>query len=343
MIRVGIIGVTGYTAIESIRWVMRHPEAQVTVATSRQHDGCNIAEVHPELEDSLDVTVADLTAQQIAEKCDVAFCCLPHGASANYVMELLDAGCKVIDLSADYRLNDKDLYSKWYGETHPDPARLCDTPYGLPELFGDKLNGVNLIANPGCYPTSAILPLSPLVQEKLIQTDSVIIDSKSGVSGAGRTPKLANLFAECNESVNAYSVGSHRHQPEIVNIVGRFTGTEPTVIFTPHLMPMERGILSTIYVRPTQNVTANQIRECLNTFYDKQPFVRVVGHLPATRFVTRTNFCDIAVRENNGWIILISAIDNLVKGAAGAAVQNMNCMFGMDQRLGLMNAHQMKS
>ncbi len=336
MIRVGIVGVTGYTAIESIRWLLGHPKAQVTAATSRQGDGSTVSDVHPELEDRLDVTVSDLKPDQIAGLCDVAFCCLPHGASAHYVMELLDAGCKVIDLSADYRLNDKDLYAKWYGETHPDPARLLNTPYGLPELFGEQLYGKNLIANPGCYPTSAILPLSPLIKEGLIEVDSILVDSKSGVSGAGRTPKLGNLYVEVNESVSAYSVGSHRHQPEIVNIIQRYTGVKPNVIFTPHLMPMERGIFSTIYARPRPGVTANQIRECLCTVYNHQPFVRVVSQLPATRYVARTNFCDIAVRENDGWIILLSTIDNLVKGAAGAAVQNMNCMFGLDQRLGLL-------
>ncbi len=336
MIRVGIVGVTGYTAIESIRWLLNHPQAQITAATSRQGDGSSVSDVHPELEDRLDVTVADLKPEQIAAKCDVAFCCLPHGASAHYVMELLAAGCKVIDLSADYRLNDKDLYEKWYGEIHPDPSRLLSTPYGLPELFEEQLQGKDLIANPGCYPTSAILPLSPIIKEGLIEVDSILVDSKSGVSGAGRTPKLTNLYAEVNESVSAYSVGSHRHQPEIVNIIQRYTGVKPNVIFTPHLMPMERGIFSTIYVRPKPGVTANQIRECLCTVYNHKPFVRVVSKLPATRFVTRTNFCDIAVRENDGWIILLSTIDNLVKGAAGAAVQNMNCMFGLDQRLGLL-------
>jgi N-acetyl-gamma-glutamyl-phosphate reductase len=336
MIRVGIVGVTGYTAIEAIRWLMHHPEVQITAATSRQGDGSSIDDVHPELADRLNVTVADLTPQQIAERCDVAFCCLPHGASATYVMQLLDAKCKVIDLSADYRLNSLPLYEKWYGEHHPDPGRLLTTPYGLPELFGDQLKGVDLIANPGCYPTSAILPLSPLVREGLIETESILVDSKSGVSGAGRTPKVTNLYVEVNETISAYAVGSHRHQPEIVNIIERFTGVAPNVIFTPHLMPMERGILSTIYVRPVENVTANQIRECLKTFYDPMPFVRVISGLPQTRYVTRSNFCDIAVRENNGWVILISTIDNLVKGASGAAVQNMNCMFGIDQRLGLL-------
>lgn len=336
MIRVGIVGVTGYTAIESIRWLLHHPQAQVTVATSRQGDGSPICDIHPELVDRLKITVSDLTPAQVAAQCDVAFCCLPHGASAAFVMQLLDAGCKVIDLSADYRLNDAALYAKWYGETHPDVPRLLSTPYGLPELFSDQLRGAQLIANPGCYPSSAILPLAPLLREDLIETDSVLVDSKSGISGAGRTPKLGSLYGEVNESVSAYSVGSHRHQPEIVNILERFSGRTPKVIFTPHLMPMERGIFSTIYVRGNGSISANRIRDCLTSYYEPQPFIRVVSHLPATRFVARTNYCDIAVRENDGWIILLSTIDNLGKGAASAAVQNMNCMFGLDQRTGML-------
>jgi N-acetyl-gamma-glutamyl-phosphate reductase len=250
-------------------------------------------------------------------------------------MELLAAGCRVIDLSADYRLSTPELYQKWYGEAHPDPGRLGSTPYGLPELFADELSNAPLVANPGCYPTSAILPLSPLLKEGLISPKDIVVDSKSGVSGAGRTPKLGNLYCEVNESISAYSVGNHRHQPEIVDIVKRFSGVEPEVIFTPHLTPMERGILSTIYVHPVAGATANQIRECLSSYYSLDGFVRVVSHLPATKYVARTNYVDIAVRENGPRIILISAIDNLVKGASGAAVQNLNHMFGFAPSTGL--------
>jgi N-acetyl-gamma-glutamyl-phosphate reductase len=336
MIRVGIVGASGYTAIESIRWLLRHPNVQITAATSRQGDGSPISNMHPELEQRLELGVEDLSPKQIAERCDVAFCCLPHGASAHQCMELLDAGCKVIDLSADYRLGTPQLYQQWYGETHPDPSRLGSTPYGLPELFGSQLQNATLVANPGCYPTSAILPLAPLLKESIIEATGIVVDSKSGVSGAGRTPKLGNLYVECNESFSAYSVGNHRHQPEIIDILGRFTGRDPELVFTPHLVPMERGILSTIYVRPKDNVTANQVRDCLQAFYAKKPFVRILSHLPSTKSVARTNYCDIAVRENGGWVILISAIDNLVKGASGAAVQNMNCLFGLQPTLGLI-------
>lgn len=335
MIRVAIIGASGYTAIESIQLLLRHPQAQIVATTSRQADGSMIADMHPSLIRRLRLPVEDLTPSQIAERCDVAFSCLPHGASAQHVMQLLEAGCKVIDLSADYRLSTPALYEKWYGEHHPDPGRLGQTPYGLPELFSTELARCSLIANPGCYPTSAILPLAPLLKEGLVSREDIIVDSKSGVSGAGRTPKLGNLYCEVNESFSAYSVGNHRHQPEIVDVLHRFSGVEPSVVFTPHLVPMERGILSTIYVHPASGATPNQIRECLATYYDPSSFVRVVSHLPSTRYVARTNFVDITVRENGSRIILISAIDNLVKGASGAAVQNMNHMFGLEPTLGL--------
>lgn len=335
-IRVGIIGASGYTAIEAIERLLRHPKAQIVATTSRQADGNMISDMHPSLDRRLDLPVEDLTPAQVASRCDVAFSCLPHGASAHHVMQLLDAGCRVIDLSADYRLSTPALYEKWYGERHPDAGRLGNTPYGLPELFPDQLADARLVANPGCYPTSAILPLAPLVKEGLIEINDIIVDSKSGVSGAGRTPKLGNLYCEVNESISAYSVGNHRHQPEITDVIHRFAGKEPQIIFTPHLTPMERGILSTTYVRPVHGVTPNQIRECLLSYYETSKFVRVVSHLPATRFVARSNFVDIAVRENGSRIILISAIDNLVKGASGAAIQNMNHMFGCDPTLGLL-------
>jgi N-acetyl-gamma-glutamyl-phosphate reductase len=207
----------------------------------------------------------------------------------------------------------------------------------LPELFAEEIAPAQLVANPGCYPTSAILPLAPLVRQGLIETHTIVVDSKSGVSGAGRSPKLTNLFSEANESMAAYSVGTHRHQPEIVDIVERYSGIAPKVVFTPHLTPMDRGILSTIYVQPRNSSSAGQILECLATFYEDQPFVRVVPHLPATKHVAHSNYCDITVRENGDWIVLISAIDNLVKGASGAAIQCMNLMCAYEQTLALIN------
>jgi N-acetyl-gamma-glutamyl-phosphate reductase len=343
MIQVGVIGASGYTAVEAIKLLLRHPEARVAVTTSRQGAGGSITDLHPQLTGRLSTTIEDLNPQQIADRCDVAFCCLPHGTSAQFVMQLQDAGVRTIDLSADYRLGTAELYHRWYGEEHPDPRRLGEVPYGLPELFVNQLADAKLIANPGCYPTSAILPLAPLLKEKLIEPTGIIVDSKSGVSGAGRTPKQSNLYCECNEAFSAYSVGNHRHQPEIVDILQRFTGSPCEVAFTPHLVPMDRGILSTIYVKPLQHTTANQVRDCLLSFYAKQPFVRVVGHLPSTKYVAHTNYVDITVRENGPFIILLSALDNLIKGASGAAVQNMNVMFGLEPSTGLLDRVEMKS
>ncbi len=335
MIKAAIVGCSGYTAIEAIKLLLRHPNAQITAATSRQADGSTLADMHPQLTNRLNLLVEDLTPEQIAERCDVAFCCLPHGASAPIVSRMLERNCRVIDLSADYRLSTPELYKQWYGADHTDPGRLGSTPYGLPELFAEQIRTAKLIANPGCYPTSAILPLAPLIREGLIESRGIVVDSKSGASGAGRTPKVGTLYCEVNEGFSAYAVGTHRHQPEIIDIVGRFAGTALGLIFTPHLVPMDRGILSTIYTRPVNGVTANQIRECLSQFYEHHPFVRVVSHLPVTKHVANTNYCDITVRENDGWLLLISALDNLIKGASGAAVQCMNVMFEIDQTLGL--------
>lgn len=336
MIKVGIVGCSGYTAVEAIKLLLRHPEASIVAATSRQADGSSLVDMHPQFARRTQLLVEDLSPKQIAERSDVAFCCLPHGASAPIVVELLGHGCRVIDLSADYRLSTPALYQKWYGDHHPDPGRLGQTPYGLPELFREQIAPAKLIANPGCYPTSAILPLAPLLRESIIESDGIVIDSKSGISGAGRTPKLGNLYSEVNESMSAYSVGNHRHQPEIIDICARFSGVTPNLVFTPHLAPMDRGIFSTIYVRPKPHVTANQIRECLGGFYRDSNFVRIVGHLPASKHVAHTNYCDISVRENDGWVIILSTLDNLIKGASGAAVQCMNIMFGLDETVSLI-------
>lgn len=336
MIKVGIVGCSGYTAIEAMKLLLRHSQAEVSVVTSRQADGSSIAQMHPELTGRLDLEVENLSPAQIAEKCDVALCCLPHAASAPIVSEIVQNNCKAVDLSADYRLSTQQLYEQWYAVEHPDPNRLGATPYGLPELFRESLASASLVANPGCYPTSAILPLAPLVKSSLIETDCVIVDSKSGVSGAGRTPKLGTLYAETNESFSAYAVGTHRHQPEISDIVSRFTGQQINVTFTPHLVPMDRGILSTIYVRAAGGSTKDAIEDCLAGFYADEPFVKVVPHLPKTKHVAGTNNCDIAVFQNGPWIIIVSVIDNLIKGASGAAVQCMNAMFGLEETEGLV-------
>jgi N-acetyl-gamma-glutamyl-phosphate reductase len=264
------------------------------------------------------------------------FGCLPHCASAEILPRVLAAGAKVVDFSADYRLDDAASYLEWYGHEHPDAARLGSTVYGLPELFRDRIKGATLVANPGCYATSAILPLAPLVKSGLFETTDIIIDSKSGVSGAGRQPKLMTHFPECNESMSAYNVGRHRHTPEIEQVVARHAGPTPQVIFTPQLAPMDRGILSTIYVRPKKKLAEGDVMHLLREAYAGERFVRVVDHLPGTKDTVDTNFCDITARVVRDRVLLISCLDNLVKGAAGAAVQNFNILFGLSETAGLL-------
>jgi N-acetyl-gamma-glutamyl-phosphate reductase len=335
-VRVGILGATGYTALELIKLLLRHPGADITALTSRQEGKPPVSTIHPSLTGRLDLPLEDLSPQQVAERCECAFLCLPHAASAESAKALLARGVRVVDFSADYRLDDAATYRQWYDHEHPDSERLGKTPYGLPELFGEELASADLIANPGCYPTSAILPLAPVIKAGLVAPTDIIVDSKSGVSGAGRTPKLSTLYPECNESISAYSVGKHRHQPEIEQILGRATGKQVEVIFTPHLTPMDRGILSVIYARPTRPLAEAEVLQLLSDFYSGQPFVRIVKHLPATKDTSHTNFIDITARVVKDRLLLISAEDNLIKGASGAAVQNFNWMYGFDETLGLL-------
>lgn len=337
-VRVGIIGATGYTALETLRLLLRHPAAEVTLATSRGDAGQPIAAVHPTLAGRLDLTVTEFEVAATLQHCDVALTCLPHGAAAETVRQLVEAGLRVIDFSADFRLSDPDLYARHYGLEHPWPERLGNTVYGLPEWFADQIASADLVANPGCYPTSAILPLGPLLAEGLISPDDIVVDSKSGISGAGRTPKLNFMYCEAAESMSAYGVGNHRHQPEMVDLLQRFTGVATELIFTPHLTPMDRGILSTIYVRPAAGGSldaTDRVVEAWKAHYHAGPFVRVVDHLPATKHVAHTNQVQLAVRRSGHRWVLIAAIDNLVKGASGAAVQNLNVMFDLDPTLGL--------
>ncbi len=336
MIRVGILGATGYTALELIKLLLRHPEAQITAVTSRQEGRPPIASTHPSLTGRLDLPLEDFAPAAVAQRCDCIFSCLPHAASAESAKALLTLGKRVIDFSADYRLNDPATYRQWYEHDHPDAERLGQTVYGLPELFREQIPAAKLVANPGCYPTSAILPLAPFLKENWIESTDIIVDSKSGVSGAGRTPKLGTLYPECNESISAYSVGKHRHAPEIEQILGRTTGTDPQIIFTPHLVPMDRGILTVSYSKPCRPTTEAEALEHLQDAYRGEPFVRVVKHLPATKDVAHTNFCHITARVTGGRLLLISVIDNLIKGASGAAVQNFNLMYGFDETTALL-------
>lgn len=336
MITVAVLGATGYTALEAIKILLRHPEAKIVAVTSRQEGKTPISSVHPSLVGRLDLPLEDLSPEEVGSRAQCVFGCLPHCASAEILPRVVAAGAKVVDFSADYRLDDAATYLEWYGHEHPDAARLGHTVYGLPELFRDRIKGQSLVANPGCYSTSAILPLAPLVKSGLFQLDDIIIDSKSGVSGAGRQPKLMTHFPECNESMSAYNVGRHRHTPEIEQVIARHAGPRPSVIFTPQLAPMDRGILSTIYIRPKQPITEDQVMQLLRDAYASERFVRVVDHLPGTKDTVDTNFCDITARVVRDRVLLISCLDNLVKGAAGAAVQNFNVLFDLPEHAGLL-------
>ena len=336
MTRVAILGGTGYSALELIKILLRHPEAEITTITSRQDGNPHVAMVHPSLAGRLDVRMENLGPIAVASRAECVFCCLPHGVTATIVPHVLEAGARVIDFSADYRLRSPEVYAKWYDQKHPDPDRLGKTVYGLPELFGEQIPEAPLVANPGCYPTAAVLALAPLLKAALIEPQEIIVDAKSGVSGAGRTPKLTTHFAECNESISAYNVGRHRHTPEIEEVLQTVSEADVNIIFIPHLIPMDRGILSTAYARPTRDVTEESLLGALRDFYADCPFIRIVDHLPGTKDTAGTNFCDITVRIVRGRVILISCLDNLIKGAAGTAVQNFNLMYGYHETTALL-------
>ncbi len=333
---VAILGASGYTARELFRLLLAHPRADAVLATSRSPDGQSVGDVHPSLRGRVDLALSNPTPEEIAGAADVAFCCLPHAASAAVVRKLVDLGVKVVDLSADYRLGDAATYQRWYGVAHPDAQALGGVPYGLPELFREQIRGATLVANPGCYPTATVLALAPLLRAGLIEREGLVIDAKSGVSGAGRTPSEATHFVEANESVTPYKIGSHRHTPEIERVLGMATGaSDIRVVFTPHLVPMSRGLCATCYARAAGDADTQALADALHAAYQNEPFVRVIG-TPRTADVVNTNFCDVGVHRVGDTVVAIGAIDNLVKGASGAAIQNMNLMLGFDETLGLI-------
>jgi N-acetyl-gamma-glutamyl-phosphate reductase len=340
MTGVAIVGASGYASRELIRILLNHPGARITAATSRQDDSPRLDALHPSLASRIDLACEPFDADRIASAASVAFLALPHTASLEVVPSLRERGVRVIDLSADYRLKDAQIYEDWYGHKHTDPGGLAEAVYGLPELYREAIPSARLIANPGCYTSTSILALAPLIAEDKIERTGVVIDAKSGVSGAGRSPKLTTHFPECNESFSAYSVGRHRHTPEIDQVlsdVGRARGRggPVEVIFTPHLVPMDRGIFATIYATPTEQVAEHDLMELYRAFYKGSPFVRVVDHLPATKDSAFTNFCDITLRVVRGKVVVLACLDNLIKGAAGVAVQNFNLMFGHEETTGL--------
>jgi N-acetyl-gamma-glutamyl-phosphate reductase len=321
---------------------MRHPGVELVCVTSRQHAGKTIEEVFPKFQahkfSELKFVGSD-PENVVKSGAKIAFLALPHGLAAEYAMPLLDAGLRVIDLSADFRIKEEAVYRDFYGEPHPAPALLAQGVYGMPEIYRDSIRGARLIASPGCYPTSIILPLYPLLKRRLIEPARIVIASLSGVSGAGRKLEAGYLFAECNESARAYGVPKHRHLAEIEQELSGAAGQKVTVSFTPHLIPLNRGILTTIYAEPSAGVQAYEIFDALKDAYRNEVFVRLQGETacPDIKNVVHTNFIDIAWRHDprTGRVILMSAEDNLVKGAAGQAVQSMNVMCGWPETAAL--------
>jgi len=339
MIRIGIVGASGYTGAELARMLCGCPDVKLTVATSRQYNGKKLAEAYPNLAGLVDIVCEDLAANELAERADLFFTAVPHQTAMAIVPGLLQAGKKVVDLSADFRLHDAAVYEKWYQE-HTAPEYLAEAVYGLPELHRQQIAQARLVANPGCYPTSVILGLAPLLQAGVVEPETIIVDSKSGASGAGRAAQTGTLFCEVTEGFKAYKVASHRHTPEMEQEISGLCKKSVVISFTPHLLPMSRGILSTIYAKLARPVTDSEAAELYRSYYNDEPFVRVceTGAFPATQFVRGSNFCDIGFKADNrtGRIIILSAIDNLVKGAAGQAIQNMNLMCSLPETTGLL-------
>ncbi|CAG1066748.1 N-acetyl-gamma-glutamyl-phosphate reductase [uncultured bacterium] len=335
MIKAAIFGASGYTGLELLRILATHPEARVVEATSRQYKGTPVPEVFPALRGFYDGLLFTDPEDLGSVSSDIAFSAMPHGASQDVVPELLKKN-RVIDLSADFRLHDKAAYNAWYGE-HKAAGLLKEAVYGLPELYRKEIKDARLVANPGCYPTSAILALAPLARKGLIKTGSVIIDSKSGVSGAGRGASLASSFVEVSSGFKAYKVGSHRHTPEIEQELALAAGGSLNVRFTPHLIPVSRGILTTAYAELNRPLAPSEMRELYNAAYSKETFVRLLpeGSFPDISQVRGSNFCDLGLFVEGSRVTIVSAIDNLVKGASGQAVQNMNIMFGLDEKTAL--------
>jgi N-acetyl-gamma-glutamyl-phosphate reductase len=336
-IRAAVLGASGYTGADLIRLAARHPNIQLTALIAKGHAGQTLAQVFPHLA-SLDVPTLVTSDAVDWSGIDVAFCGLPHGTAHAEIKKLPDR-VKVIDMSADFRLRDLDTYAEWYGGAHSAPELLEGAVYGLTEHYRDRIKSARLVACPGCYPTAVLLALQPLVKGKLIASEDIIIDAKSGVSGAGRALKQNILFSEAGEGLSPYGIGSHRHVPEIEQELGMAAGSDVKVNFTPHLAPMTRGELCTSYVRLAGKTSANDLRKALIEAYATSPFVRVVeeGVIPATQHVRGSNYCHIGVFADRlpGRAIVVSAIDNLVKGSAGQALQNFNLMYGFDETTAL--------
>jgi len=336
--RVGIIGATGYTGVELLRLLLRHPEVEVTVLTSQKYAGLPIDQVFPSVMKDFQLRCEELNLDQISKKTDFIFTAVPHKTAMETVPLFVQRGKRVVDLSADFRFKDPTVYEKWY-QKHTCPELLAESVYGLPELHREKIRNAKIVGNPGCYPTGALIGLIPLVIREMVSYETIVVDSKSGVSGAGRDVVLGSLFCEVNEGVKAYNIFKHRHLPEIEGELSQLAKKKITVNFVPHLIPMDRGILTTLYVNFNQKVKADDVVNVFEEYYREEPFIRLYpkGKIPNTKDVRGSNYCDIGivVDEYDGRGVIVTAIDNLVKGASGEAVQNMNVMLGYPETMGL--------
>lgn len=336
---ISIIGATGYSGVELIRLLGQHPEAVITSVYSNSQAGTALHDIYPHLNHIFTESLLEIDCEQIKTNSDVVFIAAPSGVSGQLVPQLLDDSLKVIDLSGDFRLATPELYNEWYGKQTAAQEYLNRAVYGLSEWMAEEVKGASLIANPGCYPTATLLALLPLLQNNLIDENSIIVDAKSGVTGAGRSASLGTHFCEVNESISAYKVAKHQHTPEIEQTLARLTGKNAIISFTPHLVPMNRGILVTAYAALAEGAGAVQVAEAFSAAYEGKPFVRLrPGAHPKTKEVYGSNYCDIAwhIDERTGRVVLLSTIDNVVKGAAGQAVQNMNILFHLPETTGLM-------
>lgn len=337
--RIGIIGASGYTGAELLRLLDPHPHVEVTYLTAHDYAGKQVGELYPHLHSYASFKFREFSPEEALREADFFFTALPQGESMSAVPSLLEGGCKVCDLSADYRIQQQEVYEKWYEVRHTSPRLLKEAVYGLPEINRAAIGDARLVAVPGCYPTAAILALAPVVKEAAADGSSIIIDAKSGLSGAGRSLTLATHFAQADENVKPYNVGSHRHTPEIEGVLSSLKGEKANIIFTPHLMPMSRGILATCYLKLASSPSTADIDSFFRSYYADSKFVvlRGEGDFPETKAVTGSNYCHIGWFLDSGsdWLIVASAIDNLVKGASGQAVQCMNIMNGWDEATGL--------
>jgi len=351
LVKVAIIGASGYSGEELVRLLLHHPHVDLVAVTSRQYAGQTLAQIFPKYGNhprAKALRFSDPKSSVLPKEAQVVFLALPHGVAAEYAVPLLEQGCQVIDLSADFRLKSAEVYKEFYGHDHASPDLLGKSVYGLPEIYRDKIKAASFVASPGCYPTSILLPTLPLLRDKIIKASGIIADSLSGVSGAGRKAELDYLFVECNESMRPYGVPRHRHLSEIEQELSNASGEKVTIQFTPHLVPVNRGILSTLYLAPEKHFSnalemealAEQITRCYQSAYAHEPFVRLLEGkaLPDTKNVVGTNIVEIAWRidPRTGRLVVMSALDNIIKGASGQAVQSMNLLCGLPEIAGLL-------